>query len=274
VKATYAAQLVLGLALTSAALSTVVLAGNQNQSLFLGSLFPPGFTATANRATLVKQRAAGTMKNPPDNSSIRVSAAQAKRLMQSQPATLVQLGTNLFFDTSFSNPAGQSCSSCHSPGAGFSAPNSLVNAQMGPVAGAVRGRFRNRIPPSVAYTVFSPPGPVYHPELGAYAGGLFWDGRTANLQTQVPFPLENPNEMNNILHNVVDPAHVISAIQNGPNATMYKAIFGQDVFTKSTAQNMTYVAQAIAAYESSSLVSPFSSKYDSYLAGRASLTAI
>src|SRR5690349_5103715 len=37
------------------------------------------------------------------------------------------LGRELFFDTSLSNPAGQSCASCHAPSAGFTFPDSHVN---------------------------------------------------------------------------------------------------------------------------------------------------
>jgi len=62
------------------------------------------------------------------------------------------LGKYIFFDTNLSQPAGQSCGSCHSPSAGFADPDSHL-----PVSeGAVYGQFGTRNTPSAAYASFSP----------------------------------------------------------------------------------------------------------------------
>jgi cytochrome c peroxidase len=248
-------------------------------SNFLGTLFWPGFkTGISPQSALQtitngRQNGAAPMKLLPDSNYIRTYAASMYRNCKNPADPMVQLGQDLFFDTSLSNPAGQACASCHSPQEGFTFPNPAINAASGIAPGAVPGRVGNRLPPSVTYVKFSPPGPVYSPDLTAYAGGVFWDGRASGLTTQVPFPLFNPNEMNNIVHNVTDPALVVQKIQDGPYAKLYEQVFGKNAFSQSTTLNMTWIAQAITAYESTTTVSPFSSKYDAYLAGKEKLTA-
>ncbi len=64
-----------------------------------------------------------------------------------------KLGKNLYFDIRLSSPAGQSCASCHSPGAGF---NGFGDANIPVIEGAVSGKFGNRNAPSAAYASFSP----------------------------------------------------------------------------------------------------------------------
>ena len=64
------------------------------------------------------------------------------------------LGSRIFADTNLSEPAGQSCASCHVAGAGFADPNS--DSTLPVSEGAVAGRFGNRNAPSAAYTSFTP----------------------------------------------------------------------------------------------------------------------
>ena len=66
-----------------------------------------------------------------------------------------ELGEYLFKDTNLSEPAGQSCESCHDPALGFVDP---VNVEYGtPVsAGAFPERFGNRNTPSAGYAAFIP----------------------------------------------------------------------------------------------------------------------
>jgi cytochrome c peroxidase len=187
---------------------------------------------------------------------------------------VVNLGKELFFDDTLSNPTGMSCATCHTPGAGFEYPISAINQHQGPVPGAVNGRFGNRRPPSVAYAAFLPQGvPTFDAELHAYVGGLFWDGRAANLAAQAGAPLLNPNEMNNVQDNLPSEAMVVSKVQNGRFASFFQFVYGQNVFSGSTDQVFQLIAETIAAYEASPEVSPFSSKYDAWLAGKAQLTS-
>ena len=161
-----------------------------------------------------------------------------------------QLGRALFFDTTLSTPTGMACASCHDPTAGFTFPDSNVNLNLGPVPGIVPGRFGNRKPPTIGYAKFIAQGlPTYDPSLTAFMGGLFWDGRAANLAAQIAFPLQNPNEMNNLVHNVGSPALVVSKVVSGPYASLLRQAFGAEVFTMSTAEVFELICEAIAAYE-------------------------
>ncbi len=189
------------------------------------------------------------------------------------PELVASLGKQLFFDETLSNPAGMSCATCHTPGAGFEFPISAINEHQGPVPGAVAGRFGNRRPPSLAYAAYLPQGvPTFDADLHAYAGGLFWDGRAANLGIQAGMPLLNPNEMNNVVNNEPSEALVVQKVENGRFASFFQFVYGPNVFNESTDQVFQLIAQTIAAYEASPEVSPFSSKYDAWLAGQAKLT--
>jgi cytochrome c peroxidase len=184
-----------------------------------------------------------------------------------------QLGRDLFFDTSLSNPPGQSCASCHAPQTGFTFPDSQTNRRLGVPPGVVPGRFVARAVPQVSYASFIPPGPPqFNPIIELFVGGQFWDGRATDLVDQAKFPFVNPNEMNNLTNNQPDPAMVVRKVQNGPHAAQFRAIFGEHVFEGPTDQAFEAIAVAIAQYESSDQVNPFSSKYDAWRAGVATLT--
>ncbi len=183
------------------------------------------------------------------------------------------LGKSLFFDGSLSVPAGQSCASCHSAGAGFTFPDPSINLTLGVAPGAVNGRYGFRAVPAVSYAAFNPPGPPHHNHfLGLYVGGQFWDGHADDLTEQAKFPFLNPNEMNNLTHNMGDPSLVVAKVAAGPFADQFRAIFGPDAFVQPTEVVYHNIADAIAEFEKSPEVSPFSSKYDAWRAGKAELT--
>jgi cytochrome c peroxidase len=184
-----------------------------------------------------------------------------------------ELGKQIFFDATLSNPAGQSCASCHAAEAGFTFPDSKTNERYGVAPGVIQGRFGFRAVPTVAYSVFIAAGPPqYDPNLTAFAGGLFWDGRATDLANQATFPFQNPNEMNDLVHNVGSPALVVEKLGHSREASLFRDVFGRDIFTESTQIVFADMTRAIAAYEATSEVSPFSSKYDAWRAGRAQLT--
>ncbi|HVT13909.1 MAG TPA: cytochrome c peroxidase [Fimbriimonadaceae bacterium] len=188
-------------------------------------------------------------------------------------ALVVQLGQALFNDHSLSEPAGMACVTCHDPDAGFSYPNSDVNQNLGPVPGVIPDRFGFRKPPTAAYAAYLPTGiPSFDADVQAYVGGLFYDGRAADTVAQAKAPLLNPNEMNNLLHNVGSPQMVVDKVRNGPERNLFRLVYGLNVFNRSTGQVYELIAEAISAYEKSDLVSPFTSKYDYYLAGQVDLT--
>lgn len=189
------------------------------------------------------------------------------------PRAVARLGKALFFDTTLSNPAGMACATCHAPEAGFSYPESQINLEDGTVPGVIVTRSGNRKPPTVSYSQFIPEGlPHLDAQGREYVGGLFYDGRTPDLPHQAAQPLQNPNEMNDLVHNVGSPALVVSKVANGPNAALFKTVYGPNVFTLPTAQVFALITQSIAAWEHTPEVSPFNSKYDAFVQGRATFT--
>lgn len=177
-------------------------------------------------------------------------------------APKIRLGKALFFDKQLSEPAGQSCSSCHEPKAAFTDGN----AKRPTSRGAIAGRFGNRNSPTAAYAAFSP---VFHFDEGEglFIGGQFLDGRAATLEEQAKAPFLNPLEMAN-----PDKASVVDKVRRAEYAPLFRAVFGQDSLDDSESA-YERIAEAIAAFENRRAFNRFSSKYDAYLAGKAELTA-
>ncbi len=179
----------------------------------------------------------------------------------SAPQPKEALGALLFADTSLSEPAGQSCADCHTPAVAFTDPESDRSTS----AGAVAGRFGSRNTPTAMYARYVPPL-HFDADSQRWAGGLFWDGRVDTLEAQAQKPLLNPIEMNN-----ADAASVVAKVRNASYASTFRDLFGAGALDDPDT-GFQHVAEAIAAYERSSALAPFSSKYDRYLAGKATLT--
>ena len=195
-------------------------------------------------------------------------------LPKAQRAELEKLGKAIFFDKNLSNPPGVSCASCHDPQCGYAGSNnSQTNASIGIAPGAISGRFENRNPPTITYVQFCPGGtPTYDKTLQSYVGGFFRDGRASDLLQQIRSPLFHPNEMNNVVGNASSPKLVVKKVQAASYAKSFERVFGPDVFNLPAQKILDLVAQALAAFEFSSEVSPFSSKYDAYLSGKVQLS--
>ncbi len=172
------------------------------------------------------------------------------------------LGEKLFFDTSLSTPNGQSCASCHTPANAFTDPNKSSPTS----AGVDRKLFGNRNAPTAMYMAYSP-ALHYSAEDESYVGGQFWDGRASSLEDQAKQPLLNPLEMAN-----PSKAAVITSVRNGSNAALFASVFGPDVFLDPDAAYEDLV-QALASFERTKVFAPFNSKYDAYVAGKATLTS-
>jgi cytochrome c peroxidase len=179
-----------------------------------------------------------------------------------------ELGKQLFFDESLSTPPGQSCATCHAPEVGFTGPISEINAHEGAYPGAVHTRFGNRRPPTAAYASFSPVF-QWDPVEELYFGGQFWDGRVDDLVEQAKGPFLNPLEQNN-----PNERSVVTKVRKSGYADLFEAVFGPDALDPPLDVELAYeqIAIAIAAYEASSEVNQFSSKYDFFLAGMVDLT--
>ena len=167
------------------------------------------------------------------------------------------LGKFLYFDEDLSEPAGQSCASCHHPDAGFADPDIHL-----PVSeGVIPGRFGGRNSPSAAYAVFFPEFSYIN---NVAIGGQFWDGRAANLTEQAKGPFLNPVEMNN-----PNKATVIEDIQVSSYVGLFENVCGPIVDVDAAYDCM---AEAIAAFEGSDELNKFTSKFDLVMAGQASFT--
>ncbi|MDR1729543.1 MAG: cytochrome B6 [Prevotellaceae bacterium] len=170
-----------------------------------------------------------------------------------------ELGRLIFFDTNLSSPTGQSCASCHAPETAFSDEN---HASTSP--GAVQGLFGSRNSPSVTYALYIPQL-SYDNENETYVGGQFWDGRSNTLAMQAEGPFLNPIEMGN-----PDTATIVAKLRNAEYYDRFVIIYGRN---NTVGQDFHYMADAIAAFESTSIFKRFNSKYDEYLSGKATLTA-
>jgi len=177
------------------------------------------------------------------------------------------LGKNIFFDK-ISVPANKTaCADCHGSSVGFTGPDALINKH-GSVYPGANGSFGNRKPPSAAYATFSP---VLSQVGGVFVGGNFWDGRATGERLGSPSaeqalgPFLNPRE-----HNVTNPLAVLKIIETSEYISLWKKVWGEKLRYSTQEEinlNFDRVGLAIAAYEGSSEVNQFSSKFDYYLKG-------
>ncbi len=199
----------------------------------------------------------------PDPSQTALKAASLSGLTPTE-----QLGKDIFHDKNISDPVGMSCATCHGSAMGFTGPDEAINEAGAAYPGAFPGRFGNRKPPSAAYGGSSP---ILYQDAGAWIGGMFWDGRATGwilgdpLAEQAQGPFLNPLE-----HNVSSAESVIQIIKSSNYADLFEQVYG--IGSLDNAEAFNNVGRAVAAYEISAEVSPFSSKYDMFLAGKAKLT--
>ena len=164
------------------------------------------------------------------------------------PQQLIDLGEKIFKDKNLSSNGTQSCESCHDPASGFADPDNTR-----PVSeGAILLRLGTRNSPTISYArEIDPFSSIPSPN-----GGLFLDGREPRLEEQAQRPFLNKIEMN-----MIDEAAVVTALMAASYAEDFKAEFGDNVFNN---VNNAYLkmSEAIAAFERSDAVSPFTSKFD------------
>ncbi|MCU0809497.1 MAG: c-type cytochrome [Thiobacillaceae bacterium] len=171
-----------------------------------------------------------------------------------------RLGRLLFNDTHLSEPAGQSCASCHDANFAATDPD-----QSTPTSQGVNPRlFGSRNTPTAMYAAFSP---AFHTdEEGLYVGGQFLDGRAATLEDQAKGPFLNPLEMANASRQ-----QVVDKVRSAEYAHLFRKVYGQDIFDDIDAA-YDGIADAIAAFERTRAFNKFTSKFDAHLAGKAKLT--
>ncbi len=187
-----------------------------------------------------------------------------------------QLGKALFFDPNLSLNNNQSCATCHAPAAGWVGADSVINLRGGVYEGSIPGAFGDRKPPSAAYGGDSPI--LYYDEAeGMWVGGMFWDGRATGwtlgdpLAEQAKGPFLNPKEQA-----IPDAAKLCLKVASSSYAADFDVVWGAGALDCSTPELVSAVyddiGRSIAAYERSSEVSAFTSKFDYYLKGQAKLT--
>ena len=179
------------------------------------------------------------------------------------------LGKRLFEDATLSEPAGQSCASCHAPDHAFQGNNGSPIAAV--ALGSTPDKFGVRKTPTIMYKSYSPPFGFYKDDDDGKVkleakGGQFWDGRGTTLAEQATGPMLNPLEMNNPSIEAV-----VAKVKDGPNADLVKTVFGPDIFDDPKAA-MGKLTEALTAFETSPRFAPFSSKFDDFLRGKAKLS--
>jgi cytochrome c peroxidase len=179
----------------------------------------------------------------------------------------IALGRRIFFDRALSEPGGTSCASCHDPAHGYAGNN---GSHSGTARGSRPGHFARRATPSLMYLGFVHRFHWHWEEDAALpdgAGGFFWDGRADSLAALVEQPLTNPDEMN-----VRDRAQIADKLRTRPYAADLRAQFGAATLDSPDAA-MGALGQALEAFLLSDELSPFRSRYDDFIRGRATLTA-
>jgi len=190
-----------------------------------------------------------------------------------QPASFTDkqwLGRQLFFDTNLSEPAGLACAGCHGSQVGWTGPDAVTDLGGAAYEGAVKGRFGNRKPPSSAYGGDSP---ILHLDAtNGWTGGMFWDGRATGLTLGDPLaeqaigPFLNPLEQNNTSAGVV-----VDKVKKSKYANLFMDVWGLHAFDD-TVKAYQMIGRSIAEYEQSEEMSPFSSRFDTYLGTGKGLT--
>ena len=210
--------------------------------------------------------AAGTAAAANDTGSSRPQ-------VYARAAALQALGRALFFDSGLSASGRMACATCHDPAHAFGPPNALA-VQRGGKDGRAPGL---RAVPSLKYLQAVPQFTEHYFESddegdasidNGPTGGLTWDGRVDRRRDQARIPLLSPFEMANR-----DAAAVAARLRSGRHADTFRQLFGDAIFADSD-RALAAAAEALEVFqEDFRLFYPYSSKYDAYLAGRASLTA-
>ncbi len=218
--------------------------------------------ATSRPASLPVQAATRDRERPASAPSIADPPAAS-----AEPSPhRIALGRKVFFDPSLSEPPGTSCASCHDPARAFAGNH---GSTLGVPLGSRPGHYARRNTPSLLYLTYVR---RLHPHWEEDAplvdmfGGFFWDGRVDTISALVQQPLLNPDEMNG--QSAARAAAQVRASEYGEEFAeeFPGALNGGD-------ETLRALGEAVGAYLLGPEMSPFSSKYDDYIRGRARLTS-
>jgi cytochrome c peroxidase len=221
-------------------------------------------------------------------------------------ASVEILGKLMNFDKTISPFNNVACASCHMPYAAYSGPIPSVNLTMIAYPGSVHFRAGKRTAQRYTYSSYFPPL-QYNATQGAFFGGNFWDSRATGYllrstdAEQAQFPPVDPAEMGN-----PDTACITYKLSLAPYRPLFELIWGAGSFDITWPANIAQIcatpngaaslggnatpvmlspsdrtrsnsdydhwAQSLSAFEKSLSVSPFTSKFDAFLAGAYTLT--
>jgi len=208
---------------------------------------------------------------------------------------VARLGRKIFFDTTLSGSGRMSCATCHDPAYAYGPPDAGA-VRLGGAALDAQGmravpslRYMDRVPgfsigPDNAEAenaslarraAVGAAAPRSRKSAGVTApmtalvprGGFFWDGRASTLQAQALIPLFSPVEMAN-----GDMVIVAAKLRRASYGKDFALFFGAQ--TVADARRLVDEATfAVGRFElEDSSFHPYSSKYDAYLQGTATLT--
>ena len=194
---------------------------------------------------------------------LTVTLVQSTRALGTPSLTpLEQLGKSLFFDKNLSKNGNQSCATCHDPAVGYTGPDSAINAHGAVYPGSDPALFGNRKPPSAAYAGDSRLL-RYDGSLG-WVGGMFWDGRATGtilgdpLAEQAKGPFLNPLEQA-----LTSPSELCNKVRAGSYSALFEQVWGSSSLDCTKAETVyDQIGKSVAAYERSSEVNPYTSKFD------------
>lgn len=175
------------------------------------------------------------------------------------------LGRLAFFDPRLSEPAGTSCASCHDPAKAFSGNH---GSRIGVPLGSRPGLLGVRNTPSALYAAYVPPLFFYQDDDAPAPtpfGGLFADGRADDVPALVRHPLLDSNEMHNRSLDAV-----AAKLRGAAYAEGLKREFGAGALD-TTPGAIAALGRAMESFLQSREMAPFSSRYDAWVQGKASL---
>jgi len=190
--------------------------------------------------------------------------ASAQESLPPDPSSLEVLGKLMFFDPALSINGAQSCASCHDPQTGFTGPDSLVNFTDAIYGGALAEHYGNRKPPTAAYASESP-------ELGydegktTWFGGMFWDGRATGWTLHDPLAEQAQGPFLNPLEQAIPNEQILCVkVKQAEYSSLFTTVWGTGSLNCAKDSLGVYerIGRSIAAYEHSTEVNPFTSKFD------------
>jgi cytochrome c peroxidase len=223
-------------------------------------------------ALFAVKEALALLRPPPTAHAAATATAHARPPKAVEAATYTAeqraLGKRLFFERTLSEPAGTSCASCHDPARAFAGNN-------GSTSGVARGsrpdHFARRNTPSLLYLKFVHRFHFHWEEDAALPdafGGFFWDGRSDSIAALAEQPLTNVDEMN--AGSRADVARKLHAVAYADDLAR---AFGPDALATPDRAMVTF-GRAIEAYLTSDELTPFTSRYDDFIRGQGTLSAL